>query len=156
MPKQKSCIDRIESQWASRKEDLVAMYCPWDLEVEELKVFLDNQGIGYLDDDDANTLIDSIYEERCNYGLSFDYVAPETFEDQYEGYWRYQLSWGGPSDEIRFYSSDGKTLYNAEYHFMDWFDGADMNVMYEPCVNSIWEDFCEMDAVNSEFEKATE
>ena len=32
--------------------------------------------------------------------LSFDYVAPHTFNDQPEGYWRWQFSWGGPSDEL--------------------------------------------------------
>jgi len=29
--------------------------------------------------------------------LSFDYVEPNTFNDQKEGYWRWQFSWGGPS-----------------------------------------------------------
>ena len=52
-------------------------------------------------------------------GLSFDYVDPNTFENQPEGYHRWQISWGGPSDEFRLYS-DG-TVY---YHFMDWYDGA--------------------------------
>jgi hypothetical protein len=32
------------------------------------------------------------------YGLCFDYVSPGTFTDRQEGYWRYQISWGGPSD----------------------------------------------------------
>ena len=27
------------------------------------------------------------------YGLCFDYVAPNTFKDQKRGYFRYQLSW---------------------------------------------------------------
>jgi len=67
-------------------------------------------------------------EAFSEYGLSFDYVAPETFgEDQEEGYFRYQLSWGGPSDEFRFYvspSRHGFTPHRVEYWFMDWFDGA--------------------------------
>ena len=33
--------------------------------------------------------------------LCFDYVKPHSFKDQVEGYWRMQLSWGGPSDELR-------------------------------------------------------
>ena len=52
-------------------------------------------------------------------GLGFDYVNPNTFEDQPRGYHRWQLSWGGPSDEFRLYS-DG----TVHYHFMDWYDGA--------------------------------
>ncbi len=53
------------------------------------------------------------------YGLSFDYVEPETFKRQPFGYWRYQLSWGGPSDEFRLYGGGA-----IEYWFLDWFDGA--------------------------------
>ena len=63
----------------------------------------------------------SLYE----YGLAFDYIAPGTFGDQKEGYWRYQLSYGGPSDEFRFYaSSPGSDCYRIEYVFLDWFDGC--------------------------------
>lgn len=59
------------------------------------------------------------------YGLAFDYVAPGTFRNQKEGYWRYQISWGGPSDEFRFYSSAPNCEpYRIEYWFLDWFDGA--------------------------------
>ena len=37
--------------------------------------------------------------------LGFDYVAPHTWDDQPEGYWRWQFSWGGPSDELRGYNT---------------------------------------------------
>jgi len=57
------------------------------------------------------------------YGLDFTFVEPGTFDDQPEGYWRYQLSWGGPSDEFRFYDR-GHDGTHIEYWFMDWFDGA--------------------------------
>ncbi len=58
------------------------------------------------------------------YGLSFGYVAPETFADQQEGYWCYQISWGGPSEEFRFYSSGREYApYRIEFAFLDWFDG---------------------------------
>lgn len=64
-------------------------------------------------------------DEFNNYGLSFDYVVPSTWQGQNEGYWRYQVSYGGPSDEWRFYaSSAGDPVYRVEYWFMDWFDGA--------------------------------
>lgn len=43
------------------------------------------------------------------YGLSFDYVEPGTFTDQEEGYWRYQISYGGPSSEFRFYATPHST-----------------------------------------------
>jgi len=41
------------------------------------------------------------------------------WDDGEPSYTRIQLSWGGPSDEFRFYKS-GK----AEYWFLDWNDGA--------------------------------
>ena len=62
--------------------------------------------------------------------LSWDYVEPGTFEDQEEGYYRLQLSWGGPSDEFRIYTiADTLEIDVIEYWYMDWFDGASVNVM---------------------------
>ena len=54
--------------------------------------------------------------------------SPEN-TDQETGYWRFQLSWGGPSDEFRIYtvSEDTKDIEHIEYWFMDWFDGAKVN-----------------------------
>jgi hypothetical protein len=59
------------------------------------------------------------------YGLGFDYVAPDTFADQKEGYWRYQLSSGGPGDEFRFYAGGcgEQQPYRVGYAFLDFFDG---------------------------------
>ena len=62
--------------------------------------------------------------EPNEYGLSFDYVAPDTFTDQDEGYFRYQLSWGGPSTEFRFYTNPDFSPHRIEYWFLDWWDGA--------------------------------
>jgi hypothetical protein len=71
-----------------------------------------------------------------DYALCFDYVAPDTFQDQEEGYFRYQLSWGGPSDEFRFYV-DGKSR-RIEYWFMDWFDGASLLCSDNEIVTRLW------------------
>ena len=60
--------------------------------------------------------------------LGFDYVEPNTFEHQLEGYWRWQFSWGGPSDELRGYVNEHKQLHRLEYWFMDWMDGAKLEV----------------------------
>ena len=62
----------------------------------------------------------SVYE----YGLGFDYVSAGTFTGQREGYFRWQLSWGGPSDEFRFYVDAEKHCHRIEYLFMDWYDSA--------------------------------
>ena len=72
---------------------------------------------------------DETQDEFSSHALCFDFVAPNTFEDQDRGYHRWQLSWGGPSDEFRFYTNDEDGLENefdyVEYVFMDWFDGAE-------------------------------
>lgn len=63
-----------------------------------------------------------------DYGLSFDYVAPDTFKKQPRGYCRWQLSWGGPSDEFRFYMDENQHCTRVQYWFLDWFDGANVKL----------------------------
>ncbi len=116
-----------------------------------------------IDPEDFESLAENcecpVTEEALNeHGLGFDYVARGTFEGQEEGYFRYQLSWGGPSDEFRFYT-EGPHFepYRIEYWFMDWFDGAsrtlygsDLDFMVE-----LWNGFLEVGAAH-EFERAQE
>jgi len=82
------------------------------------------------------------WDDFHEYGLDFSYVEPNTFEGQTRGYWRFQLSWGGPSDEIRFYvkeQDNGPTeLEKAEYWYMNWFDGASEDVTQSLVINSLW------------------
>lgn len=99
-----------------------------------------------------------VMDEFNEYGLSFDYVAPYTFgSGQDRGYWRYQLSWGGPSDEIRFYGDYISRYYcamsYAEYWYMDWFDGASIRVRGE-VVNFIWDQFKETGTAGHTYEEA--
>ena len=98
----KSCKDRINEELRDRIKDLRKLwnaYCQGEEEVEDL---------GNLWD----------------YGLCFDYIAPHTFKNQSQGYFRYQLSWGGPADEFRFYVNPDLTPYKIEYWLLDWFDAA--------------------------------
>ena len=92
------------------------------------------------------------------YGLAFDYVAPHMFIDQRRGYFRYQLSWGGPADEFRFYATEGFGLDRIEYWFLTWSYGAgirlkgrDLELMTE-----IWDSFKEVGSVEAEYQKATQ
>ncbi len=106
MGKQDSCEDRIESHLEGRLGDLRVLWA--------------NYCGGDESDDDLGSM--------SEYGLGFDYVAPETFNDQPEGYFRYQLSWGGPGDEFRIYAQRvgeyNFSVYRIEYWFIDWNDGA--------------------------------
>ena len=63
------------------------------------------------------------YEDLFDYvnqtALCWDHVEAE---GKNAGYYRLQFSWGGPSDECRIYSD------LIEYWYMDWFDGACIEV----------------------------
>lgn len=128
-----NCEVRIEKYLISRIADLTRLwtaYCQ-----------------GEDDPDDG-----SLHE----YGLSFDFVALDTFDNQKEGYFRYQLSWGGPSDEFRFYTNPDFSLHRIEYWFLDWFDGAHrvLDGANEALLLELWAWFCEADLPRHVFEKA--
>lgn len=122
----KFCEERITDALEDRLEDLRLLYagymrsaCPvCDGEDENCPVC---SGTGTVPEDVPD--LGNFWE----YGLCFDYVAPGTFTGQSEGYFRYQLSWGGPSDEFRFFVSrarHGWSIYRIEFWFLDWYDGA--------------------------------
>jgi hypothetical protein len=105
-----TCKNRINKEFNNRMNDLKTL---WD---------------SYQKGEEDTEDLGNIFE----YGLSFDYVSPGTFKNQRKGYFRYQLSWGGPSDEFRIYAHPQKIRNNwitwevekIEYWFLDWFDGA--------------------------------
>ncbi len=94
----------------------------------------------------------SFYE----HGLGFDYVSAGTFDGQKEGYFRYQISYGGPSDEFRFYTDAGLSLHRVEYCFMDWFDGANVVLKGKnfELLEEIFNHFKDCGTVEHEFNKA--
>ena len=100
--KQRTCKDRIKAHLKSRMNDLQTLW--------------GNYCCNKADDEDLG----NIYE----YGLCFDYVPAGTFSDQREGFFRYQLSTGGPGDEFRFFADATRDVHRIEYWFLDWFDGA--------------------------------
>ena len=107
----KTCEDNVEESLKWRLEDL-----------DKLLNGAAHQTLGRLED----------------YALCFDYVAPDTFKDQEEGYFRYQISWGGPSDEFRFYFDPQTYIFRFEYWFMDWFDGAHRDCTTDATVIRLW------------------
>lgn len=84
------------------------------------------------------------YIERFNqYGLSFDYI--ELDKDTEQDYFRYQLSYGGPSDEIRFYDNG-----DIEYAYLDWFCGVGFDVTNDRVFKQVQDYFKELDMLNFE------
>lgn len=97
----KKCSERVNEAFESRMEDIRTLWKADDNETEEL---------GNL----------------CEYGLCIDFVEAGTFNDQREPYFRYQLSYGGPSEEFRIFLNG-----EVEFWFLDWFDGACVEVTGE-------------------------
>lgn len=132
---EKKCKDKVQEELNDRIEDLRKL---WD---------------AYTSGEEEVEDLGSIFD----YGLAFDYVAPGTFTDKTQGYFRYQLSWGGPSDEFRFYTGPEFEPYSIEYWFLDWFDGAsiELNGLRFNLLNEIFDWFKEGGTVQKVFEDAS-
>lgn len=90
----------------------------------------------YQKDADASDDELGTFEE---YGLGWSYVPADTFSDQKQGYIRWQLSWGGPADEFRFFLDELLRPIRIEYWYLDWFDGACVDCTDEPVIRSIFD-----------------
>jgi len=137
MAEDKGCKERVGEHLTSRISDLGKLWKAYredpDKPVEDLGTF-------------------------DRYGLSFDYVAPGTFEGQRRGYFRYQLSWGGPSDEFRFFCDENLNPVEIEYWFLDWFDGAPITLSGDDynLLEEIFKDFKETGTVQHKLDAGRE
>ena len=103
---------RAQSAYQSRRDELAEIFRRMDQQ---------------LDNDPERE--DEAMTEWHNYGLSFDYVEPFTFDNQRDGYWRFQISWGGPSEELRAWYDSEDNLRALEFWFLDWGEGAMVDVI---------------------------
>lgn len=136
MEEQKKCRERVSGHLKERLHDLRKLWKAYQ-----------KDGEGNVED------LGNIFE----YGLCFDYVAPGTFNNR-KGYFRYQLSWGGPSDEFRFFVGPELIPYRIEYWFVDWFDGARriLKGENESFMLEIWDWFKEGGAIEKALKDAQE
>jgi len=104
-----------------RIRDIETFYAPDQVETEDLRQRLVEQGYEFNDPVDRETLIDTCYERQSEYGLCFDY-ASRTLGNK-GGYYRYQLSWGGPQEEFRFFVDPDGFLRRVEFWYLDWGTG---------------------------------
>ena len=104
--------------------------------------------------DDSEIDENSLFE----YGLSFDYVEGGTDYNPENGYFRWQLSWGGPSDEFRFYADPDLSCHYVEYAYLDWFDGATRELTGDnkKLLLDIYEIFNEIGSCQAELDKAAD
>ena len=98
---EKKCKDLVKSAFISRMKDIKTLYKAEEQTTEEL---------GNLNE----------------YGLCIDFVEAGTFKDQKSPYYRYQISYGGPSEEFRIYLNG-----QVEFWYLDWFDGSSVEVIGE-------------------------
>ena len=114
--KEKKCIDFVQSEYDYRLNKFKEAY---DYFFEDEESRKPNDALEHCED---------FSQYISEYGLCFDWVEPNTFNNQEEGFWRWQLSWGGPSDEFRIFVDEDKNIYKIEYWFLDWGDGASIIV----------------------------
>ena len=125
----KKCKDKVESAFVSRMEDIRHLvkadggdgyYC------ETCKEYGHDPECWNCEKTDNVIDIEAEIGRLNEYGLSIDLVEAGTFEGQREDYIRYQISWGGPSEEFRIYKNG-----DVEFWYLDWFDGASIDVRGE-------------------------
>ena len=116
MNEDKKCKDLVQGKWDHTEETLRELF-------------------------EAAERNDDNYEELDTYALSCDYVEGGTDYNSGDGYFRYQMSWGGPSDELRFYAYDDGEPYTIEYWYLDWFDGASVDVTGNDMAERVWSYF---------------
>jgi hypothetical protein len=120
------CADRVQEAMESRLEDL-----------RDFRSRINSYGYDtreWVNLDSADAMDDAI-QEFSEYGLCFDYVEPDTYDDQPKGYFRYQLQYGGPTHEIRYHVGDRTCV---EFWLLDWFDGACVELVGEDLELATW------------------
>ena len=109
-------------------------------EIEEIHEFIDNQyrdALNHFDTNYSDPYInedDEEFESIIDYIeyniLGFDYVQAEEDRNNISlsstGFWRFQISWGGPQQEYRFYMNDPLQDEPTAIKFwhLNWGDGA--------------------------------
>ena len=128
--KQPSCADLVQQKFNETEQDYKDARNYYDGSQKEEH----DQYDGYED----------LYDYVNQTALCWDYVEKGTFDDQERGYFRLQLSWGGPGDEFRIYVDYDKSIDYIEYWYLDWYDGASVRVGADTVSYDICRDFLEV------------
>ena len=142
---EQTCEERVEQHMNSRLEDLRLMLDPTEDDAKDLDSKINTIAVG---DDYTYTAIDpdgetpaeifnefedeireELRERFYEYALSFDVVYAD---NPGWSYVRYQISTGGPGEEIRFFCDFNRKPYKVEFWFLDWFDGASRDCTHRP------------------------
>lgn len=91
----------------------------------------------FWDDVAEDDFRESVLTLQSEYGLSWEYV-PAQGKDA--GFWRYLFSWGGPSEELRFYTDQLGNVYKTRFVYKDWFEHCSLPVEHN-VINHIIDNF---------------
>lgn len=173
---QPTCSEKIEPAWKRRRTAIDALLTPEDhaeliddgtldtvisIDGEEYR-FSQDEAADYRDANgcldlevliaESDTLRDDLDQQFSEYALAFDWVAPGTSENQPRGYYRYLISCGGPSEEIRFYCDIGQpTPDRIEFWYFDFTDSACKDITNDTVASRIWDrESCFAEAMRSQ------
>lgn len=171
-----TCNERVKSAADSRLTDLRIMLCgpriddvqlvddgtlDTVLSIPDVDVELRFSDTSDHRDDDGTLDVEALLiaeryniDDECrerfyDYGLEFSYVTADTYDDQDSGYFRFLISWGGPSEEIRFFTDPALSLVRAEFWFLDWYDGARVDVTNDDAIRAMFEHFSDCESLRS-------
>ena len=145
-------LECAKEAWESRRRDidLLRRGMSDDLTISEKRELYedyDYSSAKKATDAEIDEIIDDewCYERFAEYGLALDVVEPCTFKNQPDRYMRYQFSWGGPAEEIRFYFDCGATYPNyIEFWFLDWGVGNGIDISDDSVAQWLWDYFSEI------------
>ena len=119
---EKKCSDIVEEKYQDRLKQFETAKNFLDIDKSERNKFDEFLSDEYQELNQYEDFFDYVNQS----GLCFDRVEAGTFKDQRAAYWRWQLSWGGPSQEFRLFDNG-----DLEFWHLDWFDGACVDVQDE-------------------------
>ena len=114
--KKETCKDKVEPALQNIIQDWTEAQKYYDIDEEKR----------YSPKDESLSDYEDFFDYVNNYGLCFDYVSPNTFDNQDVGYYRYQVCYGGPTQEFRIYTDYNKNIDRIEFWYLDWFDGSEV------------------------------
>ena len=114
--KKETCKDKVEPALQDIIQDWTEAQKYYDIDEEKR----------YSPKDESLSDYEDFFDYVNNYGLCFDYVSPNTFDNQDVGYYRYQVCYGGPTQEFRIYTDYNKNIDRIEFWYLDWFDGSEV------------------------------
>tara|TARA_X000000950_G_scaffold43136_3_gene48263 strand:+ start:396 stop:872 length:477 start_codon:yes stop_codon:yes gene_type:complete len=117
--KEKKCSELVDKRYRERLEEFKKAQSFLNIDKETRDQVVDFLDVEFSEINNH----DNFFEYANEAGLAFDYVEAGTFNDQRAGYYRWQLSYGGPSEELRLFDNG-----DLEYWYLDWFDGACVTV----------------------------